>query len=176
MAKDRTKSKDKPLSRREITNRNNRLLKQLKQKKDGDLDQIINNADEEAFKTISCLDCANCCKTTGPMFTSKDVSRIAKHLRMKPGQFVQEYLREDEENDFVLQQLPCAFLGDDNYCSIYDIRPKSCSDYPMTGMRGQKKMLPLMMKNASICPAVDSILNELLKNVMTKPKERKMPD
>ena len=85
MAKDRTKSKDKPLSRREVTNRNNRLLKQLKQKKDGDLDQIINNADEEAFKKIDCLDCANCCKTTGPMFTSKDVSRIAKNFRMKPG-------------------------------------------------------------------------------------------
>ncbi len=170
------KSKEKPLSKREITNRNNKLIKQLRQKKDGDLDSIINTADEEAFKKIDCLDCGNCCKTTSPLFTSKDVSRIAKHFRMKPGQFVDQYLREDEDSDYVLKQSPCAFLGDDNYCSIYDVRPKACSEYPLTGMRGQKKMLPLLMQNATICPAVESIVDQLLKNVLTKPKEKKMPD
>lgn len=177
MAKNSTsRSKDKPLSKREITNRNNKLIKQLRQKKDGELDTIINKADEEAFKKIDCLDCGNCCKTTGPLFTNKDVSRIAKHLRMKPGQFTEEYLREDEDNDYVLKQVPCAFLGKDNYCSIYDVRPKACEEFPLTGMRGQKKMLPLMMVNASICPAVEKIVDELLSNVLTKPKEPKMPD
>lgn len=177
MANNKTpKSKEKVLSRREITNRNNKLIKQLKQKKDGDLDAIINNADEEAFKKTNCLDCGNCCKTTGPLFTNKDVSRIAKHFKMKPGQFTEEYLIEDEDHDYVLKELPCAFLGEDNYCSIYNIRPKACSDFPLTGMRGQKKMLPLIMKNATICPAVESIVDELLNNVMTKPKEKKMPD
>ncbi len=178
MSKRRPKptNKVKKLSRREITNQNNKLLKQLKQKKDGELDQIINNEHEKAFKKINCLDCANCCKTTGPLFTSKDVSRIAKHLRMKPGQFVAEYLREDEDNDYVLRRLPCAFLGEDNYCSIYDVRPKACSEYPHTDGRGLKKTLPLMMVNAGICPAVESMVEELLKNVLTRPKERKMPD
>ena len=169
-------SKDKPLSRKAIINRNAKLLKQLRHKKDGDLDAIINNADKQAFKKIDCLDCGNCCKTTGPSFTNKDVSRIAKYLRMKPSQFSEEYLREDEDNVFVLKQVPCAFLGSDNYCSIYDVRPKACSEFPMTHMRSQKKMLPLMMKNASICPAVESILEELLNNVLTHPKERKLPD
>lgn len=166
-------SKAKPLSKKAIINRNNKLIKQLKQKKDGELDSIINTADQRAFKKIDCLDCANCCKTTGPLFTNKDVSRIAKHLRMKPGQFVDEYLKIDEDNDYVLKQVPCAFLGSDNYCSIYDVRPKACSDYPLTGMRSQKKMLPLLMKNATICPAVEHIVDELINNVLTHPKEKK---
>lgn len=166
-------SKAKPLSKKAIINRNNKLIKQLKQKKDGELDSIINTADERAFKKIDCLECANCCKTTGPLFTNKDVSRIAKHLRMKPGQFVDEYLKIDEDNDYVLKQVPCAFLGSDNYCSIYDVRPKACSDYPLTGMRSQKKMLPLLMKNATICPAVEHIVDELINNVLTHPKEKK---
>ncbi len=176
MPNNKPTNKVKKLSRREIRNQNTKLLKQLKQKKDGELDQIINNEHEKAFEKINCLDCANCCKTTGPLFTSRDVSRIAKSLRMKPGQFVDEYLREDEDNDYVLRRLPCAFLGDDNYCSIYDVRPKACSEYPHTSGRALKKTLPLMMTNASICPAVESIVDELLKNVMTRPKERKMPD
>ncbi len=166
-------NKAKPLSKKAINNRNNKLIRQLKQKKDGELDRIINKADERAFKVIDCLDCANCCKTTGPLFTSKDISRISKHLRMKPGHFVDEYLRIDEDNDYVLKQVPCAFLGSDNYCSIYDVRPKACSDYPLTGMRSQKKMLPLLMKNATICPAVEHIVDELIKNVLTHPKEKK---
>lgn len=169
-------SSKKPLSRKAIINRNNKLIKQLKQKKDGELDAIINTADEEAFKKINCLDCGNCCKTTGPLFTNKDVSRIAKYLRMKPGKFVDEYLRIDEDDDYVLKEVPCAFLGADNYCSIYDVRPKACSEFPLTGLRSQKKMLPLLMKNATICPAVEDIVEELLTNVLTHPKERKLPD
>ena len=166
-------SKSKPLSKKAINNRNNKLLRQLKQKKDGELDRIINTADEKAFKVVNCLDCANCCKTTGPLFTSKDISRISKHFRMKPGQFVDEYLRIDEDDDYVLKQVPCAFLGSDNYCSIYDVRPKACADYPLTGMRSQKKMLPLLLKNAEVCPAVEHIVDELMKNVLTHPKEKK---
>ncbi len=27
---------------------------------------------------------------------------------------------------------PCPFLGDDNYCSVYEARPKACREYPHT--------------------------------------------
>ena len=47
--------KVKKLSRREIRNQNTKLLKQLKQKKDGELDQILNNEHEKAFEKINCL-------------------------------------------------------------------------------------------------------------------------
>ncbi|MGO1751398.1 MAG: YkgJ family cysteine cluster protein, partial [Psychroflexus sp.] len=107
-----------------------KFLKKLKQKPPKSLDQQMQELHDETFEEIDCLNCANCCKTTGPLFTNKDIERIAKHFKMKPSQFIQTYLRIDEDNDYVLQQLPCPFLADDNYCLIYDVRPKACAEFP----------------------------------------------
>jgi len=87
---------------------------------------------DEVFGCTDCLECANCCSTTGPSFTDKDIGRIAKHLRIKPSKFTEKYLRIDEDKDYVLQQVPCAFLGEDNRCKIYDVRPKACREFPQT--------------------------------------------
>lgn len=140
---------------------NKKLLDQFKKQKDGVVDEIFHQAHEKAFDCIDCLQCANCCKTTGPLFTNKDIERISAHLKLKPGTFSEQYLRIDEDNDYVLQNVPCAFLGADNYCSIYEVRPKACREYPHTDMRNQKKLFPLTLKNAEICPAVSNIMEQL---------------
>jgi len=140
---------------------NKKLLERLKKKKDGDVDALFQEAHEQAFECIDCLQCANCCTTTGPLYTNKDIERIASYLKLKPGSFIEKYLRIDEDNDYVLQSVPCPFLGDDKYCSIYDVRPKACKDYPLTDMRNQKKMFPLTLKNIEICPAVAKVMDNL---------------
>lgn len=86
---------------------------------------------DEAFSKIDCLKCASCCKNYSPRFKTPDIKRISKLLKMKEGEFVETYLREDEEGDFVLQQLPCPFLGADNYCSIYDNPTLRLSSVPL---------------------------------------------
>jgi hypothetical protein len=101
------------------------------------------------------------------MLTDKDIQRVAKHLRMKEVDFVNKYVREDEDGDQVFESMPCPFLGDDKYCSIYEHRPKACRDYPHTDRVKQHQLLDLHMKNASVCPAVEQVLkdvNELLKS------------
>ena len=50
---------------------------------------------EEAFSKIDCLQCAACCKNYSPRFKTPDIKRISKLLRMKEGEFVETYLRED---------------------------------------------------------------------------------
>ena len=55
---------------------NKHFLKSLKRKKSGDVDASFLDAHEEIFACTDCLQCANCCKTTGPLFTSKDVERM----------------------------------------------------------------------------------------------------
>jgi len=137
------------------------LIRQLKKKKPKDLGDRMHNLHEEAFRKIDCLECANCCKTTGPLFTDKDTERLAKHLRMKPSQFESTYLQIDEEGDRVLKSLPCPFLGSDNYCSVYEHRPKACREYPHTDRRKQYQILNLTEKNAAVCPAVYDILKGL---------------
>ena len=140
---------------------NKKLASRLKKKKPNDLDRFIIDRDEAAFECTDCLQCANCCKTTGPKFTDRDIDRIARHLGMKATLFIQRYLQKDEDGDLVLKILPCPFLADDNYCSIYEVRPKACADYPHTRHRKMYKHMPLMQRNSLICPAVALIFEKL---------------
>ncbi len=96
-------------------------LKKLSKKPPKDLDYRVQEIHEEVFEEVDCLSCANCCKTAGPLFTSADIQRISKHFKMKEAAFTDTYLRLDEDNDWVLKELPCPFLAHDNYCNIYDI-------------------------------------------------------
>lgn len=125
--------------------------------------RLLPRLHEEAFSKIDCLECGNCCKNYSPRFKQPDIKRIAKTLRMKEGAFTQQYLRLDEENDYVVKQSPCPFLGPDNYCSIYEDRPVDCRRYPYTDEDVLLKRIPLTLKNATSCPAVFTVLNELLK-------------
>ncbi len=142
-------------------NENKKFFTKLKKKPPKKLDQIMQNLHDEEFERTDCLQCGNCCKTTGPLFTVKDVERIAKHLKMKLAQFESQYLRRDEDNDLVLQETPCAFLGADNYCSIYDVRPKACSEYPHTNRKKFQQISDLTLKNVAICPAAYNIVEKM---------------
>ena len=140
---------------------NQQFFKSLKKIKPKVLDKIIHPLHEEVFECTDCLECANCCKTTGPLFTDKDINRISKHLRIKPSRFTERYLRIDEDRDYVLQSLPCTFLEDDNYCNIYDVRPKACSEFPHTDRIKQHQLLGITEKNVEVCPAVFSLIEKL---------------
>jgi len=144
-----------------------KFFQKLKKKPPRNLDREMQELHETEFKRTDCLTCANCCKTTGPLFTNKDIERIARHFRMKPQQFIEGYLRVDEDNDYVLQQLPCPFLGADNHCSIYDVRPKACAEFPHTNRKDFHKISNLTIKNVAICPAAMNIVEEMMKKIKT---------
>lgn len=138
-----------------------KLLQKLKRVNPRQLDGVFHQAHEKAFSCIDCLECANCCTTTGPLLTDKDVSRLAKHLRLKDAEFVEQYVRVDEDGDQVFKSMPCPFLGSDNYCSVYEHRPKACKEYPHTDRVKQHQLLKLHLKNAEICPAVEQVLENV---------------
>lgn len=142
-----------------------KLAEKLRAMSSSKADELVHEAHEDVFACTDCLQCANCCKTTGPLFTDKDIERIAKHLKMRPAAFIEHYLRVDEDRDYVLQKVPCAFLGADNYCSIYDVRPKACREYPHTDRRNMQEIMSLTLKNAAVCPAVLAILEQVREKV-----------
>ena len=109
---------------------NKAFLKKLKNQDSRKVDDAFHQLHEEVFEEIDCLTCANCCKTTSPIFYQTDIERVAKSLRMKPGDFIEKYLRIDEDKDYVLKYSPCPFLDAENYCSVYADRPKACREYP----------------------------------------------
>lgn len=117
---------------------------------------------EQAFEKVNCLECGNCCKGYSPRFKTPDIKRIAKHLKMKDGDLINQYLRVDEDGDYVMQTTPCAFLGADNYCSIYDVRPSDCERFPYTNEDVIIKRQNITLKNSSFCPAVYYVLEKLM--------------
>ena len=116
---------------------------------------------EEAFQKVDCLQCAACCKNYSPRFKTPDVKRISRFLGLKEGVFIQQYLRVDEDGDFVVRSSPCPFLGADNRCSIYAVRPSDCARFPYTNEDVIIKRQQLTLKNASFCPITFYVLEKL---------------
>ncbi len=140
---------------------NKLLVKKLKAKKPKTLDNIVHALHDEAFKKIDCLACANCCKTLGPRITDNDIARLSGHLKIKPRKFIEDYLRLDEDNDYVFKNMPCPFLMPDNYCMVYKHRPKACREYPHTNRKRFYQALDITLKNTAVCPAVFEIMEQL---------------
>jgi Fe-S-cluster containining protein len=120
------------------------FLKRLKRQPPRDLDAVVHGLHEAVFAKTDCLTCANCCKTTGPLWTERDKDRVAKRLGLKTADFEASYLRLDEEDDWV-----------------YEDRPKACREYPQTDRVKQVQILELTAKNALVCPAVGEIVQRM---------------
>jgi len=145
------------------TKERQKLYKQFLQK--ADKNKVLKQLPEyheEAFEKIDCLQCANCCKNYSPRFKTPDIKRISKHLKMRESEFIDKYLKVDEDGDFVVKTLPCPFLGADNYCSIYDQRPSDCHRFPYTDEDIIIKRQQLTLKNSTFCPITYYVLEKLM--------------
>jgi Fe-S-cluster containining protein len=118
-------------------------------------------AHEEAVAQIDCLSCAACCKNYSPRFKTPDIKRISKGLGMREGIFIDTYLRLDEEGDYVVKSAPCPFLGSDNACSIYDMRPSDCQRFPYTDEDVLLKRPNITLKNSTFCPITYLVLEKM---------------
>jgi Fe-S-cluster containining protein len=140
-----------------------KLYKQYLQRPDKNkVLKLLPDFHEEAFSKIDCLSCAACCKNYSPRFKTTDIKRISKRLGMKEGVFIETYLILDEESDYVVNTKPCPFLGDDNFCSIYEDRPSDCVRFPYTDEDVFIKRPLLTQKNSEFCPAVYFVLEKLI--------------
>lgn len=128
------------------------------------MDVAIHALHDKYTDATDCLQCAQCCKTLGPRIEDKDIERMAKALRMKSAAFIDTYLRVDEDKDIVFKSMPCPFLAADNYCMIYEQRPKACREYPHTDRKRFYQLYNLSIKNASTCVIVYQVLEELTQN------------
>ncbi len=157
-------SKDKEILTLAKTNfkSNQQQLKKWNKQKPKDLDQRFSAAHQKEFAQRDCLNCANCCKTTSPIFRQPDIRRMAKALRMKESQLVDRYLKLDEDDDYVLKTSPCFNLLDDNTCAVYDDRPLACREYPHTDRKNMYQIMDLTAQNTLICPAVASIVDKIV--------------
>lgn len=136
-------------------------FKILQNKKLKNTDSLFHDLHLNVFDDIDCLDCANCCKSISPGVSFKDVERLSKQLKMKPKDLVDKYFIIDNDGEYVFTQTPCPFLMPDNYCMVYEARPKACREYPHTDRRRMVQILQITKKNVEICPAVHEILSRM---------------
>ncbi|MGQ1785972.1 YkgJ family cysteine cluster protein [Saccharicrinis sp. GN24d3] len=142
---------------------NKAFVARLRKKKPKTLDDSVYNAHVKAFENIDCLGCANCCKSISPIIIDRDIDRIARHLKMKRPDLIDQYFEIDEDQDYVFKETPCPFLMPDNYCMIYEVRPRACREYPHTDRKRFYQILNLTFRNSFVCPAVYEVLETLKK-------------
>jgi Fe-S-cluster containining protein len=142
---------------------NKKFFQTLARRKD--LDNLFHTKHDELFEEVDCLKCANCCKTTSPIFRNVDIDRIASHLGIRPSEFTEKNLHIDEDGDWVLNSSPCLFLDADNYCKIYEVRPRACREYPHTDRKNMTQIMDLTYRNTLVCPAVAEMTERIKRQI-----------
>lgn len=137
-----------------------KILLDIKKRPPEKLDRMVQAIHEEVFEETDCLKCADCCKKISPILYRHDILRLVKGLKTDLESFVKKYLTIDKD-DYVFKSTPCPFLESDNTCGVYDDRPTACRDYPHTDRRRFHQLIDLSIKNAEVCPAVETILIRL---------------
>ena len=155
--------------------KNKKSFKKFLQKFDDkyvpDMPSIAAKAEQKAWKKVDCLECGNCCKKMTPTFKEDDIERIANHLGMTPEAFQKKWIkREDPEpdgtpGDLVNKKQPCQFLNlKDNKCSIYEVRPADCAEFPHFETDKFDEQTSAYIQNLEFCPAT----YEFVKNIKKK--------
>lgn len=84
---------------------------------------------------FSCTRCGNCCRTHGDYahiyLADADVEAIAAELGLACGDFRRRYCAEEDGWTTLKSPGPaCPFLGEDNRCNVYEVRPMQCRTWP----------------------------------------------
>ena len=138
------------------------FLNELEEQLPASLPEMLPKADMAAWNEVQCLDCANCCKTMTPSFTHDDIIRIATHLRMKPATFKEKWLKlEPRSGHWVNTTQPCQFLLADNKCSIYEVRPADCAEFPHHDKQPLNEYSDTFKKNVVHCPATNAFVRKM---------------
>jgi len=131
------------------------FLTSLKFKSANRVDKAAAELHQEAFEKIDCTKCANCCKTAKPTLFQDDIDRISQHLGISIEEMERDYLipEENEVDTWEMNATPCPFLSQENLCTIYEVRPFACKDYPNTQKANFTSRRFMHTANTSICPA-----------------------
>ena len=130
------------------------------QKNPNRVDRIAKESHDEVFSQIDCTKCANCCKTISPQVRKEDITRISSALEISENEFIKKYLKSGDRNEYEMNALPCPFLKEDK-CSIYEVRPKDCRDFPHTNKKDFTHRRFMHTNNTEVCPAVYHIVEEM---------------
>ncbi len=126
-------------------------------------DQMVHGFHDEVFSEIDCKKCGECCRNLGPVFRNTDIKWICATIGTNSREFMNKNLEQDPDGvGFILKKLPCPFQNEDNTCSIYEVRPLSCSNFPHTkSLNIQRKLVGLAL-DSQFCPAAFLLCEKII--------------
>jgi Fe-S-cluster containining protein len=126
-----------------------------------ELDAVVKETTDEVWQQIDCTTCAHCCRTLQIVVDAQDIRKLAARLGIKPSQFSRRYVQTAADGTKHLISTPCAFLGDDNRCTVYEDRPRACRDFPYLYEPGFRHRTLAMIENTGVCPIVFNVWQAL---------------
>ena len=99
----------------------------------------------------------------------KEHRKVLANLKKKPPKNLDKIAQQIHEEVFAeIDCTACANccktlgpLGGDNLCSIYDVRPKACREFPHTDRKKIHQINHLTIKNTLTCPAAYLFVEKL---------------
>jgi Fe-S-cluster containining protein len=125
------------------------------------LDAIVQETTDEVWKQIDCTRCANCCKTLQIVVDDADIRRLSTRFGMSFQSFSKKYVLVAEDKSKYFASSPCAFLGPDNRCTVYEDRPQACRDFPYLHADSFRSRTFMMIDNCATCPIVFNVWQRL---------------
>ena len=126
------------------------------------VDAIVREETDRVWSRIDCTTCANCCRKLQIVVDNADINRLAARLGMPVAEFEKRYVARDKElGGRSFASSPCAFLGEDNRCAVYEDRPQACRDYPYLHEPEFRRRSINMVVNTAVCPIVFNVWRAL---------------
>ncbi|TAE14415.1 MAG: YkgJ family cysteine cluster protein [Bacteroidetes bacterium] len=149
-----------------------RFIKKLEQNTPKQLKKWATEAEQHTWQQIDCTSCANCCKKMTPTFTPTEIKNIAAHVGMTAAEFTEKWLYQHKgDTDWVNKTQPCQFLDSStNLCTIYEVRPKDCAQFPHLHHAKPADYLHIHKQNIQYCPASFTFIEELQKIIASTDK------
>ncbi|MBD0280503.1 MAG: YkgJ family cysteine cluster protein [Flavisolibacter sp.] len=130
------------------------------------LDTYTDQIDKEVWSEINCLACSNCCRKMTPTYNFQDLKRISAHLGMTIKAFKEKWLYKNKKGEWMNRSQPCQFLDrKTNLCTIYEVRPKDCAEFPHLTKKKMVDYMHIHKQNVNFCPATFSMVEKMIKLV-----------
>ncbi len=114
-----------------------------------------------AEAAIDCTTCGNCCKNLMVNIDDPAVIRLADYMQLPESEFRKKFVETGSFMQF-LNAIPCQFL-DGKKCSIYEIRPDECREFPRLDRPGFTKRMFATFSHYGMCPLIFNTVEELKK-------------
>lgn len=125
-----------------------------------ELDKQFKKLHEKYFKIYDCKKCRNCCKEIGISMDEVELDKICKYLKIDKEKYINDNL-EEKYGEYTFKGKKCHFLYENNKCQVEKCLPRTCKEYPYTDHEERLFSLASIVSNASVCPVVYEILEEL---------------